>query len=128
MEILHKDSVITEKGRYKGKIVEEIINKNRKAIFAMIKKGIMFDDEVLEMAHIKKVEHPHTVTCEIERHSNKSHKKYEKDSAKLEDILKEINTLEHEGDNIPIEDEFNSEKTVGIEEAEDVAVEPNEID
>lgn len=128
MEILHKDSVITEHGRYEGKIIEEVVTKNRKAIFSMIKKGVMFDDEVLSMAHIKKIEHPHTVTCEIERHANKSNKKYEKDNAKLEDILKEINTLEHEGDNIPIEDEFTNETIVGIEEAEDVAVEPEEID
>ena len=127
MEILHKNSVITEHGRYEGKSVDEVITRNRKAIFSMIKKGVMFDDEVLSIAHIKKIEHPHTVTCEIERHANKSTKKYEKDTAKIDEILKEINTLEHEGDNIPIEEEFNTEKMVSLEEAENIAEEPKEL-
>lgn len=128
MEILHKDSVIADHGRYEGKTVEDVLTKNRKAIFAMIKKGVMFDDEVLAMAHIKHVVHPSVVYTEIVHHDNKPTKKYEKDNAKLEDILKEINTLEHEGDNIPIEDEFTNEKIVGLEEAEEIAVEPEEID
>lgn len=127
-ELLHKDSVITEHGRYEGKTVEEIINKNRKAIFAMIKKGMRFNEEVLAMAHIKHIVHPPVVYTEIVHHDHKSNKKYEKDTAKIDDILKEINTLEHEGDNIPIEDEFSGEKYVGLEEAEEIAVEPEEID
>lgn len=128
MEVLHKDSVISDHGRYEGKTVEELVNKNRRAIFAMIKKGVIFDEEVLAMAHIKHVVHPTVVYNEIVHHDNTPKKKYEKDKAKLEDILKEINTLEHEGDNIPIEDEFNNDKMVSLDEAEDIAVEPNELD
>ena len=128
MEILHKDSVISDHGRYEGKTVEEVVNKNRTAIFTMIKKGVMFDDEVLSMAHITKTEHAHTAYCEIEKHINRSNRKYEKDTAKIDEILNELNTLEHDGDNIPIEDEFSGEKYVGLEEAENIGVEPTELD
>jgi len=88
----------------------------------------MFDDEVLSMAHITKTEHPHTVYCEIERHTNRTNRKYEKDTAKIDEILKEINTLEHDGDNIPVEDEFATERYVGLEEAENIAAEPAETE
>ena len=94
MDVLHLDSVIETAGRYKGKTVQDVIDKKKSAIFQLIKKGVMFDDEVLKICNITKTIRDVRVYNVIVEHE-KSTKKYEKDTASIKEIMKEINTLEY---------------------------------
>ena len=108
MEILNKKSVIELTGRYNGKTVEEVLNKNRKSIFTLIKKGLCFDDEVLKEAHITKTIRDRHAYYEFERHA-KDNKKYEKEKMSKDDVIKIVESLNN--DNIKYDDEEDEEET-----------------
>ena len=56
-ETLGMKSVIEQNCKHKGKTVEEVVKNHRKDVIKLIKKGLYFDDEVLEAAHITKIVH-----------------------------------------------------------------------
>lgn len=87
-------------GKHKGRSVNDILNIDKKEIFSLIKQGLSFDDEVLAIAGIKKSVRGVKVLQVFAEHE-KDNKKYEKETASLSKILKEIRTL----DNIPEIDE-----------------------
>lgn len=87
-------------GKHKGRSVNDILNIDKKEIFNLIKQGLLFDDEVLSIAGIKKSVRDVKVLQVFVEHE-KDNKKYEKETASLSKILKEIRTL----DNIPEIDE-----------------------
>lgn len=93
MNVLHYDSVIESTDKYNGKQVGDLIDKG--VIFQMIKKGYMFDDEVLKLSHITKTVRDHRVELIVVDHE-KDTKKYKKDTATLKEIIKEIDTLEYD--------------------------------
>ena len=90
MTIYHFDTVLQE-GRYKGKTVQEVFDKNKDTIFKLIKKyGYSFDDEVLAAAHITKTVSNHRTYLEWEHHSAENVKKLRKDTKSIEEILDEF--------------------------------------
>lgn len=91
MRIYNFDTVFQE-GRYKGKTVQEVFDKDKSNIFKLIKKyGYSFDDEVLAAAHITKIIRNHEVRLEWEHHvADKNSKKYKKDTKTVEQILNEL--------------------------------------
>ena len=93
MDVLTLDSTIETTGRYNGKTVREILEKNRGDIMKLIKKGFRFDEEVLAAAHIKKTERERRSYNVIVDH-DKNNKTYEKDTASMKEILKQINTID----------------------------------
>lgn len=99
--ILHYDSVIESEDKYNGKLVSELIGKG--SIFQMLKKGYRFDDEVLEAAHITHKIRDEKTEIIISDHAKQT-KTYEKDTAPLKEILKQIETLENDDYKEDIED------------------------
>lgn len=92
-KVLNINSEITT-GKHKGKVVKDIISENKKEIFSLIKDGMLFDDEVLSMAGIKKNIRNVKVTQVFTKHE-KDDKVYEKDKESLSKILKEIRTIDN---------------------------------
>ena len=82
---------IFEEGKYKGKKVSSVAS-NKKVIFDLLKTGCAFDDEVLEMAGIKKNVHDVKASTEVVEHE-KDTKVYPKETESLAKILKEIEVL-----------------------------------
>lgn len=82
---------IFEEGKYKGKKVSSVVS-NKKAIFDLLKTGCAFEDEVLEMAGIKKNVHDVKASTEVVEHE-KDTKVYPKETESLAKILKEIEVL-----------------------------------
>ena len=93
LNVLHKNSEITT-GRYKGKTVNEVLEKDKKEIFYLIKKGVSFDDEVLSMSGITKKTSNVRFSQVFVEHA-KDNKIYEKDTASLSKILKELRTIDN---------------------------------
>ncbi len=90
MYIFNFDSILPE-GRYKGKTVREVFDKNKGSIFKIIKRyHYSFSDDVLEAAHITKIEHEHHSYIEWEHHSAENMKKLKKDTKSLDEILDEM--------------------------------------
>lgn len=97
MELLHLNSTISSADKYNGKTVQDIIETAKKGtIFQLIKRGYMFDDEVLKLCNITKTIRDRRTYNVISEHAAKDTKKYKKDTATLKEILKEINTIERE--------------------------------
>ena len=91
-------------GKYKGKTVKYILENDKKEIFNLLKQGVSFNDDVLSLAGIKKNIRNVKITQVFTEHK-KDTKIYEKETASLSKILKEIRTL----DNIPeIEENENA--------------------
>lgn len=61
---------IIDKGEFKGKKVCDILSENKKDIFKLIKEGVIFSDEVLEKAGIKKNIHSVSTKNSIVEHDN----------------------------------------------------------
>lgn len=96
-------------GEYKGKTVQEVIagarEKPSRIIMSLLKKGLYFDDEVINAVGIKKtirdVKFEHIVV-DREKHEQKV---LPKDRAKLSTILKDIHTIDNSIDNIEVNDD-----------------------
>lgn len=103
-KILNINSII-EKGKWKGKKVEEIISINKKTIFSLIKEGYLFSDEVLSKAGIKKRVKDVKIETVIIPERIKDNTHLEKDAASLSKILKELHTIDNAAEN------FNEKET-----------------
>ena len=102
---LSLDSTITIEGKYHGKKVQEIVNKYKgKGILWLIKKGLMFDDDVLSAANITTQRKNYQCYNEVVEHE-KELKKYKKETANINEISKSIETLRNYDE---ISDETNS--------------------
>jgi len=122
MDELHLDSVIEASGKYKGMTVQEVIDKKKSAVFQLIKKGLIFDDEVLKVCNITKTIRDRKAINVIVDHDKPAVKKLAKDTASLKDILKEINTLEYYEDEKNKETDENNDPNYPTE---DGIIEPN---
>ena len=91
-QTLNINSEITS-GKYKGKTVGDLVT-DKKIIFTLIKQGVIFDDEVLSKAGIKKIIRDVKVEQILVDHE-KDNKVYQKETTSLSKILKEINTIEN---------------------------------
>lgn len=93
-EVLTLNSIIN-KGKYKGKTISEIIDIDRKEMINLFKKGYYFDDEVMEKSRFKRV--IRDVKCEnvIAEHLKKDTKVYTTDTKNINEILKDILTLDN---------------------------------
>lgn len=93
-EVLTLNSIIN-KGKYKGKTISEIIDIDRKEMINLFKKGYYFDDEVMEKSRFKRV--IRDVKCEnvIAEHLEKDTKVYTTDTKNINEILKDILTLDN---------------------------------
>ena len=85
------NSVLTE-GKDKGRKVSDIIATDKKRIFALLREGKQFDDEVLAAAGIKKTVRDTKVTQVICEHA-KDNKVYQKDTMRVDRIIGELSTI-----------------------------------
>ena len=84
--------------------VSEIVNDKQK-IFDFIKKGVLFDDEVLKIAGItKSISNEKIINVICEHKSDK--KSLPKETESLKSILKSIHTINNEIQNSESEQEF----------------------
>lgn len=113
-EILHSNSVVESTDKWNGKTVSELVEK-KGSIFNMVKKGYMFDDEVLSSANISHSTRDHHAYYVISDHE-KDTKKYKKETASLKEIIEEISTLEH--DDYKEEPEVDEEAPIETDYAE----------
>lgn len=102
-EKLHLDSTTPN-----GENVRDIVG-DKKKVFSLIKKGIQFDDEVLEKAGIKKVVRDVEFKNVFVEHE-KDKKTYEKDTVNLQKILKELRTLDDDEADAKFKDEQPEEE------------------
>lgn len=104
---LKLNDVITS-GKHKGKTVQEMIDKNpnkaKKNILNYLKKGLYFDDEVINKVGLKKIVHEPIVRNIVVEHK-KDNKVLPKDRAKLSTILKDLHTIDRTIDNFVIDDD-----------------------
>lgn len=83
-----------ETGTNKGKKVSDIVN-DKKAVFAMLRDGMMFDDEVLAVAGItRKVKGVNISNVVVEHEVDR--KVYEKDTVSVNRIIKELLTIDNQ--------------------------------
>lgn len=104
-------------GKYKGKIVKDILKNDKKEIFNLLKQGISFDDNVLSLAGIKKNIRNVKITQVFADHE-KDTKIYEKETVSLSKILKEIRTLDSISEideNINTTDDSNGYEEIDID-------------
>lgn len=107
--VLKLNDVITS-GKHKGKTVQEMIDKNpdnaKKNILNYLRKGLYFDDEVINIVGLKKIVHEATVTnVVVDRKPTEKKKSLPKDRAKLSTILKDLHTIDNTIDNYVIDDD-----------------------
>ena len=100
MQTLNFNTVLTD-GKYNGKTVSEVFNKNPKFVFDTIKKWAIngindkeFADEVLKEAKITKIVHSETIFQEnfcVNRDLDEtSYKKLKKDNKTIDQIIEEF--------------------------------------
>lgn len=108
-EVLTLNSIIN-KGKYKGKTISEIIDIDRKEMINLFKKGYYFDDEVMEKSRFKRV--VRDVKCEnvIAEHLEKDTKVYTTDTKNINEILKDILTLDNTYKDADEEDSDDTEE------------------
>lgn len=108
-EVLTLNSIIN-KGKYKGKTISEIIDIDRKEMINLFKKGYYFDDEVMEKSRFKRV--IRDVKCEnvIAEHLEKDTKVYTTDTKNINEILKDILTLDNTYKDVDEEDSDDTEE------------------
>lgn len=97
MEKLTLKSVL-KKGKYANMSIADLA-KEKGAIISMIKEGYEFDDEVLEVAKLKKIiNNTRAFCCVGVTDSNDGYKsKLPKDTTPVKQILSELNTLDNIG-------------------------------
>ena len=88
------DDPITS-GRIKSKTPREIIKKDKRKIFTLIKNGFTFDDEVLEAAGIRRSVSNERVYNSVCEHAVDT-KRLPKDKLSLNKIIEELSTVEKE--------------------------------
>jgi len=94
-KIYTMDDVISV-GKNDKVMVSDLVEKKGE-IFKLIKNGFLFDDEVLEKAHIKKIIRDVQFKNVVVMHEQEKNKdKYVKESESLKTILKSLNTLENQ--------------------------------
>ena len=81
-----------EIGKNKSVKVSDIVKKKGQ-IFKLIKKGFLFDDEVLEAAHITKIVRDEKVINVCADHKEDK-KTYAKDKENAKNIIKSLNILD----------------------------------
>lgn len=91
MEKLGLKSII-QRGKDKGRKVSDIISKDRKRVFGLIREGFQFDDEVLSAAGIKKTIREEKTVTQIVTHE-KDNRVYQKDTMRLDRIISELLTV-----------------------------------
>lgn len=108
-EVLTLNSIIN-KGKYKGKTISEIIDIDRKEMINLFKKGYYFDDEVMEKSRFKRV--IRDVKCEnvIAEHLEKDTKVYTTDTKNINEILKDILTLDNTYKDVDEKDSDDTEE------------------
>ena len=85
-----------EGGKTLREYSEEDFDGAKQLVFDKIREEIIPDDETLKHFHIKRIVHePVFSQIVIDRVTKKDNVVYKKDTAKLDKILKEINTLEN---------------------------------
>ena len=92
-KVLSLNSIING-GKFNKQTVNKVLKNNKRDIFSLIKEGFSFDNEVLQMAGIKKNIKNKTIKNEIVEHE-KDTKVYEIDTTPLHKILKEISTIDN---------------------------------
>lgn len=92
------NTVLEEINGYEEKTPAELIKKSgSKEIFKLIKRGYMFDDEVLAAAHITKTIRDERTYWEITtRKPEKNRKELKKDTASYEEIMESLSYVEVE--------------------------------
>jgi len=76
--------------------LEEDFDGTKKWVFERIREHELPEDDVLEACHIKRIVHEPTVTqIAFDRVIKKDTSVYKKDTAKLEKIIQELNTLDN---------------------------------
>lgn len=98
-------SDVVNVGRNKKKKIEELVNE-KGLIFELIKKGYEFDDEVLQLAHIRKTVGPKTARLVFVEHEKEKNVKYEKETESLKTVLRSLHMLNN---NTEEEDYQNNE-------------------
>lgn len=114
-KIYTMDDVISV-GKNDKVMVSDLVEKKGE-IFKLIKNGFLFDDEVLEKAHIKKIIRDVQFKNVVVMHEQeKNRNKYVKETESLKNILKSLNTLDN-----PTEETYNVDenKTVSEESLEE---------
>lgn len=107
MEILSLDSTF-KKGKYANKSVADLVGIKGQ-IFSMIKEGYVFDDEVLEAAHITKTIRDKKVYCSVGCFEHpKDTRVLPVETASMKQILSELNTLEAVGDDVDDRDDSSN--------------------
>lgn len=106
------NTVLEEINGYEEKTPGELIEKNgNKDIFKLIKRGYMFDDDVLAAANITKVIRDERAYWEITtRKPEKERKELKKDTASYEEIMESISYIEVEEEEPKNEDEEDMEE------------------
>lgn len=119
MEIkLGMDDVVNV-GKNNKKTVSELVPLKGE-IFNLIKKGFEFDDEVLEKAHIKKIIRDVQFKNVVVMHEQEKNKdKYVKESESLKTILKSLNTLENQTNEMFVNQTNNTDEEVDTTFLED---------
>lgn len=105
------DNAITLETKIDGKekTLRDLITENRDVaksyVFENIKDGLLPDEETLKALNIRReIKEPTFTNIVFDRHIIKDNKVYQKDTAKLATILKELNTIEKTAD------KFNNEE------------------
>lgn len=80
-------------GRYKNRTVSEMLDMNRNEIFNLLKKGIQFDDEVLEKARVTKSIRDVQTKLIVIDHEAKDTKVYQKDTTPIKSIINGLHTI-----------------------------------
>lgn len=111
MKLGMKDTVSV--GKMKGIPVSEIVPIKGK-IFELIKEGVEFDDEVLANAHIKKIIRDVRFDNVIAEHKPDKQKVYSKETESVKNILKSINTLDKQTEELFTTDENVDEEVDNI--------------
>lgn len=111
--ILEIESIIN-KGEFKGKKVSKILSDDKQNIFKMIKEGILFSDDVLEKAGIKKKIHSVSTVCSVVEHDKSElTKKLEVDTIDVTTLINEI--IITNAPKLPIDDAID-EKNIDDED------------
>ena len=92
------DSVLEGINNYEGKTARELIEKSQnRDIWKLIKRGIRFDDEVLNVCRISKsVRDEKTFWEVVSRPQAKPSKTYKKDTANYEEIVESLSHVDVE--------------------------------